>query len=222
MDNTTHALVADGAAIYSGADGGFNMKAEQAVSQVNLVQAGGEGGKLAISGSVAYNGITSDTLAQLGAGAFVTGRDVRLYAGDLETNVNWVGGIAKGETTGVGIAVAINNLNRQTQAIIGDADQLTSNNSIDAVQHINVSGDVKLRAFVGGELWSFAVAGAAATGSQPEQPEVGKAPAGASKTPSQFDSTIAPQQSGSTTAAAAAVSVNIVNDDTRAAIVDAG
>ena len=220
-DNTTHAVVEDGAEIYSGADGGFNMKAEQAILAVNLVQAGGEGGKLAIGGSVAYNGITSDTLARLGAGAIVTGRDARLYAGDLETDVNWVGGIAKGETIGVGIAVGINNLDRKTHAVIGDPSVLASDGTIGAANSINVSGDVKVRAFVGGELLSFAVAGAAATGSSPEAPPVGKAPAGASAKPAQFDSSIASQQ-GTTNAIAAAVSLNIVSDDTRAAIVDAG
>ena len=43
-------------------------------------------------GRVAYIGQDSDTLVQLGATAIVTGRDVRLYAGDLMTQVTWVGG----------------------------------------------------------------------------------------------------------------------------------
>jgi tetrahydromethanopterin S-methyltransferase subunit F len=43
---------------------------------------------------------TSDTLVQLGSTARVTGRDARLYAGDLTTNINWVGGIASGSLHG--------------------------------------------------------------------------------------------------------------------------
>ena len=57
----------DGANVYSGSDGGFNMKAEEALFQIDLVQSGASGGKFAIAGSVAYIGQTSDTLVRLGA-----------------------------------------------------------------------------------------------------------------------------------------------------------
>ena len=59
QDNTTHAIVEDGAKIFSGADGGFNMKAEEAIFHIDLVQSGSTGGKFAIAGSVAYVGQTA-------------------------------------------------------------------------------------------------------------------------------------------------------------------
>ena len=96
------------------------MKAEEALFHIDLVQSGGTGGKFAIAGSVAYIGQDSDTLVRLGATAKVTGRDARLYAGDLTTQVTWVGGITKGEGVGIGISVAINDLDRKTRAVIGD------------------------------------------------------------------------------------------------------
>ncbi|MEO7134919.1 MAG: calcium-binding protein, partial [Vicinamibacterales bacterium] len=221
-DNTTHAVVQDGAKVYSGGDGGFNMKAEQAVFTINLTQAGASGGKLAIGGSVTYNGLTNDTLAQLGAASIVTGRDARLYAGDLENDINWVGGIAKGGSVGVGIAVGINNLDRTTRAVIGNPDTLTGVGNIAALNSINVTGDVKVRAAVGGELWSFAIAGAYADG-QMEQPSAGKTPADAMKKPAQFDASVASEATGGSSASvAAAVSLNIVKDVTQASIADAG
>ena len=85
QNNTTHAIVEDGAKIYSGGDGGFNLKAEEAIFEINLTQAGASAGKLAIGGSVAYVGVTNDTLAQLGSEAIVTGRDVRMSATDFES-----------------------------------------------------------------------------------------------------------------------------------------
>ena len=116
----------DGAKVYSGFDGGFNMKAEEAIFHIDLVQSGATGGEFAIAGSVAYIGQDSDTLVRLGATAMVTGRDVRLYAGNLTTQVTWVGAITMGEGVGVGISVAINDLDRTTRAVIGDPDALTS------------------------------------------------------------------------------------------------
>ena len=122
QNNTTHAIVEDGAKIYSGSDGGFNMKAEEAIFHIDLVQSGATGGEFAIAGSVAYIGQDSDTLVRLGATRSSTGRDVRLYAGNLTTQVTWVGAIAKGKGVGVGISVAINDLDRTTHAVIGDPD----------------------------------------------------------------------------------------------------
>ena len=93
LDNVTHSVVEDGAAIYSGPDGGFNMKADEAIFNLALAQAGADGGKFAIAGTVVYTEQVSDTLAQLGSGAFVTGRNANLYAAALETQVSVAGAV---------------------------------------------------------------------------------------------------------------------------------
>ena len=85
-------------------------------------QSGASGGDYVLAGSVATTIQNSDTLAQLGNTARVTGRDARLYAGDLTTNANWVGGIASGESLGVGFSIAVNDIDRKTRAVIGDPD----------------------------------------------------------------------------------------------------
>ena len=236
QNNTTHAIVQDGAEIYSGADGGFSIKAEEGRFVVNLTQAGASGGKYAIGGSVAYAEQVSDTLAQLGHTAVVTGRDVVLYAGSLVTQANWVGGVVKGENVGVGIAVAINRVDRKTRALIGDADVLeSSDNPLGENTSIDVTGEVKAKAVVSGDLWAFTVAGTAVTGSTPDAPvdagNTTNAPdSGANDTlnssslPDEFNDETAPEFSQQSTGIgiAAAVSINIVQDETQASIVNAG
>ena len=169
QDNTTHAIVEDGAKVYSGFDGGFNMKAEEAMFHIDLVQSGASGGKFAIAGSVAYVGQDSDTLVQLGATARVTGRDARLYAGDLTTQVTWVGGIAKGEGLGVGISVAINDLDRTTRRSSAIPRRSTSSGTAaTSSPSITVTGVVDVLAKLDGDLWAFSVAGAFSAPGPPE------------------------------------------------------
>ena len=141
------------------------MKAEEAILNVNLVQAGASGGDFVLAGSVATTILNSNTLVRLGSTARVTGRDARLYAGDLATNVNWVGGIASGESLGVGFSIAVNEFDRTTRAIIGDdPDAPTSGAGASAGEnYIDVSGIVDVLAKQDGDLWAFSIAGAAAT-----------------------------------------------------------
>ena len=40
VDNTTHAVVEDGARIHTGSSGGFNMKAEEALFNLGFAQSG--------------------------------------------------------------------------------------------------------------------------------------------------------------------------------------
>ena len=115
IDNTTHSTVEDGAEIYSGVDGTFNMKADEAIFNIDLGQAGASAGTVAVGGTVMYAGQDSDTVAKLGSGVEVTGREVSIYAASLETNVMWAGGIAKGEAIGAGISVAVNDIDRTTK-----------------------------------------------------------------------------------------------------------
>jgi hypothetical protein len=157
-NDRSHAVVEDGAMIYSGADGGFNIKAREALLNVNLAQAYAKGGTLVIGGTVLYNGQTTDTLARLGSTAFVTGRDARIYAIDQSTVATWAGGIAKGEAIGVGISVAINDFSRTTRALIGDVE-VESGTAILAGTYIDVDEGVHTVARSTGDVWAFTVAG---------------------------------------------------------------
>ena len=218
QNNTTHAIVQDGAQIYSGFDGGFNMKAEEALFHIDLVQSGASGGKFAIAGSIAYIGQTSDTLVQIGHTAQITGRDARLYAGDLTTQITWVGGIAKGEGLGLGISVAINNLDRKTRAVIGNPDTVDSVGAAADRSNINVTGGIDVLAKVDGDLASFSVAGAI---SSADNSQSGAPPADTPLKAQQILGTsVEPPPTG--IGLAGAVSINILKDNTQASIADAG
>ncbi|MGF1522702.1 MAG: DUF4347 domain-containing protein [Leptolyngbyaceae cyanobacterium] len=164
LDNTTHAIVESGAAIFSGADGGFNMKAEEAILNANLAQAGAKGENFALGGTFSYFEQTSDTLIQLADGVLVTGRNINLYGGGLSTHVNWAGGIARGESVGVGASVAINNITRDVNVVIGNLEDTTA--GTDATT-IDVTEDIDVLSKVDGVMWSFGLAGTALSGSDP-------------------------------------------------------
>jgi hypothetical protein len=238
QENKTHAIVEDGAEIYSGADGGFNMKAEEALLNVNLAQSAAKGGTLVIGGTVLYTGQTSDTLVRLGSAATVTGRNARLYAGDLTTHANWAGGIAVGESIGAGISVSVNNISRQTRALIGEEDA-TAGSVVGTTPTITVTGGVQTLARVQGDVWAFGVAGTVVKEPPPDKPDDPTDDATATDdpedpldgvslpalfgemTPEQEEAT---REQGAKTgvAIAAAASVNLIEDETRAAIADAG
>ncbi len=178
LDNTTTALVESDAAVYSGSSGGFNMKAEEAIMSFNFSQAGADAGQYAVGGTVAYVEQDSATRAQLASGAIVTGgigadetdvagSPVTIYAGSLETNINWAGAVAKGDNLGFGITVAINDIDRDTSAIIGSIDpavDATNGAAPETDTNINASGALKVDAKVTGDLWAFTVAAAVVGG----------------------------------------------------------
>src|SRR5205823_3376226 len=114
-------------------------------------------------------------------------------------------------------------------AVIGDENPVVDG-VIAAPTFIDVAEDVNARAIVAGQLWSFTLAGAMAstTPDVPEPPAAG-APTADTATdaakPSQFNADVAPQAAGASKSGlgiAAAVSINLVNDNTQASIADAG
>ncbi|KPL11372.1 hypothetical protein AMJ85_03690, partial [candidate division BRC1 bacterium SM23_51] len=227
LDNTTTALVESGVALYSGSSGGFNMKAEEAIMSFNFSQAGAKAGKYAIAGTVAYVEQDSMTRAQLASGAIITGgadpdetdvagSPVTIYAGSLETNINWAGAVAKGQNLGFGITVAINDIDRETSAIIGSIDpaiDATNGTAPGINTNINATGALKVDAKVIGDLWSFTVAAAIAGGGDPPSSSTtGESPVGGEdgKKP-KYGIGIS-----------ANVSINTVEDDVNAYIHDAG
>ena len=197
LTNNTNSLVESGAAIYSGADGGFNMKAEEAILNFNFSQAGTKADKFALGGTFTYVEQTSNTLAQLASDVEVTGRDVNIYAGNLETHINWSGGVAASKNFGFGASVAINNITRNVDAVIGNLD---NGGASGTATNIDVAEDIAVLAKTDGALWAFSIAGTLPSGD--EQPSSGS---------NNFGLGIS-----------ADVSLNILNDNVNAYIHDAG
>ena len=227
LDNTTNALVESTAKIYSGGSGGFNMKAEEAIMNFVLTQAGASAsGSIGIAGTVGYFEQDSRTKAQLAGGAIVTGGSqaneadvagspVTIYAGSLETHINWAGAVASGENAGFGITVALNDIDRETEAIIGDIDPSVdaangaTNPSVDT--RVETSGDIKVNASAVGDLWAFSLAAAMAGVETPEAPDPTESPESVDGVKPKYGIGVS-----------ANVSLNSVLDDVNAYIYDAG
>ena len=178
INNATQAIISDGASISSGSNSGFNVKAEEKLWNFNFSQAGGEGGEVALGGTVAVVNQSSDTLAQLDSDAQVTGQSVSVEATSLVTNINWAGGVAKSESIGAGVSVAVNNINRRTRAIIGRGEPSTGPPVViasDASASINVAGDITVKATADGVIWAFTVAASLSSSSGESTPTEGKA-----------------------------------------------
>ena len=135
-------------------------------------------GEVALGGTVAVVNQSSDTLAQLDSDAQVTGQSVSVEATSLVTNINWAGGVAKSESIGAGVSVAVNNINRRTRAIIGRGEPSTGPPVViasDASASINVAGDITVKATADGVIWAFTVAASLSSSSGESTPTEGKA-----------------------------------------------
>ena len=241
LNNTTHAIVEDGVKLYSGKYSGLNMKAEEAILGFDFAQAGADAGKVGVGGAFSYVEQNSDILAHLSEGSVITGGRVDVYAGSLETQINWVGGVAKSKAIGAGLAVAINNTDRKTRAIIGEEEDSAGTDPATGPLVIDVAGTVTARAAVSGDIYAFTVASASANSStsldKTDPAAGGNAPAsddpldgvslpmlfdeevpGSTGTP---DATAAQQKAGTAVGIAGAVAVNHVTDVTQASLSDA-
>jgi hypothetical protein len=184
LKNTTISLVESGASIYTGGLGGLNMKAEEAILTFSFTQAGATGGDYGIGGSVGYLYQDSTTIAQLTSGVVVTsgtvtnendvdGSPITIYAGSLETNINWAGGVATGRNLGFGIAVGINDITRNTSALIGNIDpdlDATNGSAPGTSTSITSTGAINVNAKVDGAIWAFTAAAAVAKDGESSEP----------------------------------------------------
>ena len=214
LDNTTHAIVEDGVQLYSGRESGLNIKAEEAIAGLGLTQGGADARKWAVAGSFSFVKQDSDILAHLDAGSVITGGRVDVYAGSLETQINWAGGVAAGKSVAAGIAVAINLTDRKTRAVIGeleDAAGTGSNGRLtighpddpDTLGRESLAGAVTARSLVAGGIYAFTVAGAKVN-TTPDNP-----------------TTTTDQQANTGVGIAGAASVNKITDVTQASLSDA-
>ncbi|HKJ55034.1 MAG TPA: hypothetical protein VJ978_03530, partial [Nitriliruptoraceae bacterium] len=222
LGNTTEAVIESGVHLYNGLDGGFTLTASEKIVAFSFSQSGAKSGSFAVSGTFTYFGQDSETLAHLDSGAVVTGRSVSVFAGSLETVANWAGGITKGESIGVGVSVAVNDLDRRTRAIVGSRD--LDSRGAETVT-IDVAEGVSVTAATLGEVIALTVA-AAVVGNE-DQEMGGDTPddqLDGVSTPSTFDEAQPQSQTKAQTGIgfAGAVSVNLLRDVIVAAVNDDG
>ena len=204
------------------------MKAEETLLNLSFSQAGADSGTWAAAGTFSLFNQKSDNLAQVSTGARIDGGRVDVYAGSLETQVSWAGGVAKGKSVGAGVAVAVNNTERNTRAIIGEAADTAGTGPLGRI-HLGtlddpadgfadprpIAGSVTSRATVAGGVYTFAVAGAVVNTTPDKNPKK----IVDAKTGTAINQMI--EQSNSGVAVAGAAAVNVIKDTTQASLADA-
>ncbi len=100
--------------------------------------------------------ITDVTTAHIDSGAVIDGGPVHVDAIDNLARYTIAGGLGVGQSTGVGMSVAVNIISRTTSAYIGAPDGQAAGH---AGTQVNSLGDVTVNALTEGDLWTFAIAG---------------------------------------------------------------
>ncbi|MCE8556437.1 calcium-binding protein [Ruegeria pomeroyi] len=222
VDNTTQAIVEDNARIFTGRSGGFNMKAEEALFNLGFAQSGAASDSgFAVGGTISVIKQDSDTLVQLGNRAHVTGEDARLYAGSLDTHIGITGGLFLGESIGVGVSVAVNDVTRNTRAVIGPEEpDAEASYTAASANYLDLDGQLSVRAINDGAIWGFSIAGAIQSNEQ--HPDRSDDPLDGVSLGILFGDTPVENPVTTGVGVSGSVALNFVDDTTRAAITDAG
>lgn len=145
-----------------------DVKAESKHHLVSVTEAGGSSDSITVQGAVSLTTMNTDTVAYIDDKARVTaGQNVTVEAeADLRT-LAIAGGIAvtKG-SVGIGLSVALNNMDNTVSAFVGNRDPL--NDTAPATGAVSAGGNVTVEATAGTEISAYSLAGALATsGSAP-------------------------------------------------------
>ncbi len=188
IDITTHAIVETGTQIYTGYLGGMDVVAEEAFMNFSLSQSGSEADGFGLSGTGAVIIQDSDTRAEVQGGVTIVGADggvldtdiagspLTILANSLNTHINWAGALVRTNSKSFGITVAFNDIERDTNAILGteDVTNATANTDTD----VNTSGSVTVKANNDGAVWAFTAAAAIAGGSKAASSSGNEVPVG--------------------------------------------
>lgn len=167
LDTHTHAIIhgADAGgkatAIHAAADGdnhfSLEVGAQNNLFSLAIAQAGASSGQFGISGTAIYNQQTTDTQAAITSGAIVQAQGLAVSAGDDSEMFSFAGDVVKGQNLGFGASLVYNDIDRGTQAYVGDlAGEATTASSI-AAQRLNVIAETE------GSYLGFALAGSQAS-----------------------------------------------------------
>lgn len=181
--------------------------ADTQFDQVMVTETVGKAGKVSINGAFSLVDTDVHTIAQIGAGGSLAARDVLVQATDDSLLINVAGGVARSGSVGIGFSVAINELDREVRAVIGNRSTESALGGT-----LTASGNLLLNAHASGTQGAFTVAGA---GPAAKEEEAAKGGDGA-KTNAKDSG----QQGKSGVGISAAASVNLVNDITAAEIAD--
>ena len=213
LDTTATAMIYGGADVR--ATQAVKVEAEQATQIVSVAEAGGQSDNVGVEGAVGVHLIKQRTQAGIDDDAKVQANGpVTVHAnGDLQ-DITVAGGVVatKGQV-GIGFAVSVNQVDTDTQALIGNVDAAGADAA--GVQgSVRSGGAVTVKAESGTEVGAYSVAGSLATNSKAQ-----------TEAPSGSDSSTQSGKSGSGSgkfgiAVSADASYNEITADTTAAITD--
>ena len=153
------AMIKDGARVYGD---GITVKAGNTNRNISIAESGGKAGQYSINATFSLLGITDTTYAQIDDGAAVNAGSgaVLVDSQDNSQIYNIAGGITKGGNVGIGASVSLNDIIRDTQAVIGNIGVQP-----DAAGSLTTTGAITLNAFNHGGIDSYSLAAAMASGS---------------------------------------------------------
>jgi hypothetical protein len=165
--NSASALIKNGAKVQA-AD--LAVDATTTTKTLATAEAGAFATKYAIGAAFSLTRIVDKTLAQIDAGTTInsgdrvipgTNTNVHVAASDDALLISLDGGITKGANVGIGFSAAINEVNRDTEAVIGNVGTQTNRGG-----SVTSSGQVGVDATNGGLILATALAGRRGAGKQ--------------------------------------------------------
>ena len=229
LHTTTHAIIhgADSSnnatQVYTDAGRSLDLNAENEVWVLGLTMSGGKSDKFGITGAGAYTRQETSTVAAIQSGAHVNAGPTNIRASDDTVLPTVSGDVVKGKNLGIGMGLVYNEINRTTQAYIGDITSVST-----AASNMTLGG-VDIQASATGRIFGFALAAAVAdndstssSGSTSNSPPVGINPFTNQPMTSYSSSNPAPSGGNYGVAVSGDVVYNQMTDATQAAIDDAG
>ena len=125
-NNNVSSVIEKGAAVYGDT---LAVTAETVTKNISIAESGGKAGRYGANGVISQITTDDETLAKIDDGATIlTGSGtigastdtVLVKATDEAKILNVSGAVSKGGNVGIGMSVAINEINRNTQALIGN------------------------------------------------------------------------------------------------------
>ena len=175
------ASIQDGVSLYAD---DLMVNAHNFVQTYTFGLSGGKSGNFGLNGVVLYSQVADNTDAWVGAGAMVTvgsahvilpgttssfgiespptdtGMSTVVEADDKSLVATVAGGLAEGQKVGIGASFAVNDVNRQTEAYIGNRYDVSSGPTYGS---FHSTGPIKIDANNTGYIGTFAIAGAIGT-----------------------------------------------------------
>ncbi|MEO1132958.1 MAG: hypothetical protein AAFX40_09665, partial [Cyanobacteria bacterium J06639_1] len=168
QDNTTQAIIENGAVIHSGTlGGGLDVEAKERIWTVGIAQSGGDVAKAGFTGSGIYIIQNSTTKAHVESGVKIDGGPLSVTATSDTEKFNIMGSVLSTGAIGLGVSAAVTDVDRDVKAIVGS--EITDSNSEPGSNGtlIDVVGDIAIAARTTGQIVSVALAGSQAVNSKP-------------------------------------------------------